>query len=129
MVRIASSLPLFLSLMCFSSSSRVFERITLSLAADFLRYISEELDSLAHHIQTTDGELANPMTQVYEEHILKTLIKSVIWCTLITGIFLQVQNAKICLPLFFFFRSQELGDFTQGVKPLIISSFFPYLTV
>ena len=43
--------------------------MTLSLATDVLRYIPDELDLLVQHIQTTGGELTNPIMQVYEEDI------------------------------------------------------------
>jgi len=43
--------------------------MTLSLAADVLHYIPEELNTLAQHIQTTGGELTSPIMQVYEEDI------------------------------------------------------------
>ena len=73
--------------------------MTLSLATDVLHYIPEELDSLARHIRTTGGELTSPIMQVYEEDI-RTPIKSVVRGTLIRGILVQVQKAKVCL--FFF---------------------------
>ena len=43
--------------------------MTLSLTADILHYIPEELDSLPQQIQTTGGELTSPIIQVYEEDI------------------------------------------------------------
>ena len=69
--------------------------MTLSLAADVLHYIPEELNTLAQHIQTTGGELTSPIMQVYEEDI-RTPIKSVISGKLIRGILVQVQKAKVC---------------------------------
>ena len=78
--------------------------MTLSLAADVLHYMPEELDSLAQHIQTTGGELTSPIMQVYEEDI-RTPIKSAIRGTLIRGILVQVQKAKVCLFLFLYFFS------------------------
>ena len=74
------------------------ERMTLSLAADVLHYVPEELDTLAQHIQATGGELTSPIMQVYEEDI-RTPIKSAIRGTLIRGILVQVQKAKV-----YFFR-------------------------
>ena len=76
--------------------------MTLSLAADVLHYVPEELDSLAQHIQTTGGELTSPIMQVYEEDI-RTPIKSVIRGTLIRGMLVQVQKAKVGLSFFLFF--------------------------
>ena len=79
--------------------------MTLSLAADVLHYIPEELDSLAQHIQTTGGELTSPVMRVYEEDI-RTPIKSAIRGTLIRGILVQVQKAKVCSCLSIWFRGQ-----------------------
>ena len=76
--------------------------MTLSLASDVLGYIPAELDSLSQHIQTTGGELTSPIMQVYEEDI-RTPIKSAIRGTLIRGILIQVQKAKVGLFFFFFF--------------------------
>ena len=81
--------------------------MTVSLAADVLHYVPEELDSLAQHIQTTGGELTSPIMQVYEEDI-RTPIKSVIGGTLIRGILVQVQKAKVCL--LFLFLLRESGN-------------------
>ena len=86
--------------------------MTLSLASDVLGYIPAELDSLSQHIQTTGGELTSPIMQVYEEDI-RTPIKSAIRGTLIRGILIQVQKAKVGL-FFFFFRFE------------LCSWFFPY---
>jgi len=69
--------------------------MTLSLASDVLLYTPEQLESLAQHIQTTGGELTSPIMQVYEEDI-RTPIKSAIGGTLIRGILVQVQKAKVC---------------------------------
>ena len=80
--------------------------MTLSLAADILHYIPEELDSLPQQIQTMGGELTSPIMQVYEEDI-RTPIKSAIRGTLIKGILVQVQKAKVCLSLSL--GGQELG--------------------
>jgi hypothetical protein len=104
--------------------------MTVSLAADILHYLPEELDSLAQHIQTTGGELTSPIMQVYEEDI-RTPIKSVIKGTLIRGMLVQVQKAKVCLSVFFsFWGGSGTWEF-YFVKSLFYSSFFlfPYPTV
>ena len=83
--------------------------MTLSLAADVLHYIPEELDSLAQHIQTTGGGLTSPVMQVYEEDI-RTPIKSAIRGTLIRGILVQVQKAKVCLSFSLGVRNLEFYE-------------------
>ena len=95
--------------------------MTLSLAADVLHYVPEELDSLALHIQNTGGELTSPIMQVYEEDI-RTPIKSAIRGTLIRGILVQVQKAKVCLSFIYFFGDQELREFYTPVEiPFFLS--------
>jgi nuclear control of ATPase protein 2 len=84
--------------------------MTLSLAADVLHYIPEELDSLAQHIQTTGGELTSPVMRVYEEDI-RTPIKSAIRGTLIRGILVQVQKAKVCSFLFVWIWLRSVKNF------------------
>ena len=89
--------------------------MTLSLAADVLHYMPEQLDSLAQHIQSTGGELTSPIMQVYEEDI-RTPIKSAIRGTLIRGMLVQVQKAKVCafflfFSFFFFSRSGTFWEF------------------
>ena len=95
--------------------------MTLSLAADVLHYIPEELDSLAQHIQTTGGELTSPIMQVYEEDI-RTPIKSVIRGTLIRGILVQVQKAKVCL--FLFCEGSGTWEFLLGCTTSLNFRFF-----
>ena len=75
--------------------------MTLSLATDTLHYLPEQLDSLAQHIQTTGGELTSPIMQVYEEDI-RTPIKSAMRGTLIRGMLVQVQKAKVCFRRYFY---------------------------
>jgi ATP synthase regulation protein NCA2 len=76
--------------------------MTLSLATDILHYVPEQLNSLAQHIQTTGGELTSPIMQVYEEDI-RTPIKSAIRGTLIRGMLVQVQKAKVCFRRYFYY--------------------------
>ena len=96
--------------------------MTLSLAADVLHYVPEELDSLAQHIQNTGGELTSPIMQVYEEDI-RTPIKSAIRGTLIRGILVQVQKAKVCLSFLFFLEIRNFGGFYTPVElPFFLSS-------
>ena len=103
--------------------------MTLSLAADVLHYIPEELDTLAQHIQTMGDKLTSPIMRVYEEDI-RTPIKSVIRGALIRGILVQVQKAKVCLSFFFFLGGggglvQELR-ILHGCKTYFkIPPFFP----
>ena len=79
--------------------------MALSLVSDVLHYPPAQLESLAQHIQTTGGELTSPIMQVYEEDI-RTPIKSAIWGTLVRGILVQVQKAKVC---FIFFGLKEFA--------------------
>ncbi|KAF8805065.1 NCA2-domain-containing protein [Phlegmacium glaucopus] len=99
------------------------ERMTLSLASDILYYTPAQLESLARHIQTTGGELTSPIMQVYEQDI-RTPIKSAIGGTLIRGILVQVQKAKVdidqtLLGIDHLLKSQQLTFAFVGVAPAL----------
>lgn len=51
----------------------------LSLAADILLYMPEELDSLAQHIQTMGSELIGPIMQVYDVIFQLFFLESGTW--------------------------------------------------
>lgn len=66
--------------------------MTLSLARDELRYDSQQLDALAQKIRVGD---LTPIMEIYEEDIRHPL-KSAMMGSLLRGLFIQIQKAKVC---------------------------------
>jgi nuclear control of ATPase protein 2 len=66
--------------------------MSLALAAERLKYSSEQLANLSRQIKVGD---LTPILQVYEEDI-KQPLKSAVTGTLLRSVFIQVQKAKVC---------------------------------
>lgn len=71
--------------------------MTLSLARDELRYDSQQLDALAQKIRVGD---LTPIMEIYEEDIRHPL-KSAMMGSLLRGLFIQIQKAKVCCTTIF----------------------------
>lgn len=94
------------------------ERMTLSLARDELRYDSQQLDALAQKIRVGD---LTPIMEIYEEDIRHPL-KSAMMGSLLRGLFIQIQKAKVDIDQALsgidrLLKSQELTFAFVGVAP------------
>jgi len=106
------------------------ERMTIDLARDKLHYTPEQMNALAGKIRS--GDLTTIM-QIYEEDI-KTPLKSAIGGTLLRGLFVQVQKAKVDIDQALtgidkLLKSQELTFAFVGVAPAfgIVYAFLGFL--
>ena len=100
---------------CSFSSFYSLERMTLSLAADVLHNIPKELDIPSPNIfKLLVRALSSTslIMQVYEEDI-RTPITSAIRGTLIRGILVQVEKAKVCFSFFFYISESGIWNFTR----------------
>lgn len=66
-----------------------------SLAEDKLSYSPAQLNVLSQQIRVGD---LTPVLQLYEEDIKKPFTSAVTG-TLLRGLFIQIQKAKVCTPL------------------------------
>ncbi|KDQ62448.1 hypothetical protein JAAARDRAFT_122431 [Jaapia argillacea MUCL 33604] len=94
------------------------ERMVLALARDKLGYGTEQLEELSRHIRVGD---LTPVMEIYEEDI-KSPLKSAVAGTLLRGVFIQVQKAKVDIDQALsgidkLLKSQELTFAFVGVAP------------
>jgi len=82
--------------------------MTLSLARDELRYDSQQLNALAQKIRVGD---LTPIMEIYEEDIRRPL-RSAMMGSLLRGLFIQIQKAKVCCTATF---SPSFSDCTPQV--------------